>query len=615
MRDVWIWRWADELVRDLRHGARLLRRSPGFTLVAVLSLGLGIGANSAIFSLVDAVILKTLPVDDPERLVALDRVNLRGERYNMSYPLFVVLRTPDATFSGMFAAIDGTYRLQMSAPGSAADAEPVAVQAVSGEYFPVLGVHPAAGRLLTIEDDNVTSTEPVAVLSYALWQRRFGGDLSAIGTRVVLKRHSITVVGVAPPRFSGESVGRAPDLWVPLTLQPKLDPPMLLDQANVGWLRAMARLRPGVSVAQAQDVLDRRLQALQQDSGDSTNFGRRLRDMRTIAVSSGSQGLADTQKRFSTQLWMLMAVVGVVLLIACTNVANLLLVRAEVRARETAIRLAIGAGRGRIVRRFLTESVLLMCIGGTAGLFLGWWGSRVLVVLASRGATPLTIDVTPDARILGFTAAVSAPTVLLFGLAPADLATRQDVSASFNAGGVGRGRLLLPRLLVIAQVGLSLLLLTGAGLFLQTLRNLRAVDLGFETGEIVQAAINPQRAGYTRNQLPDLYRRLLERLGSAPGIRSVSLATNGFRTGSSRTCCVAAQGHVPGPGEEREIHTMNVTPGYFQTIGLQMLHGRAFTWTDVGGGPTSPKVAIINEAMARAYSAAIAVRGSMRVAR
>jgi len=601
VREVWIWRWADELLRDLRHGARLLRRSPGFTLVAVLSLGLGIGANTAIFSLVDAVILKMLPVEAPERLVVLDRMNMRGERYNFSYPLFDALRMPDRTFSGMFAAIDGTYHLEMSGPGSTVEAEPVLVQAVSGEYFQVLGVRAAAGRLLTVEDDRSVSTEPVAVVSYAVWQQRFLGDRAVIGRRIVVKRQTITVIGVAPPRFSGESVGRAPDLWVPLTIQPKLDPPMLLDQPNVGWLRVMARLRPGVSLEQAQDVVDRRLQALKKDTGDSTDFGRRLRDMRTIAVSSGSQGLSDTQKRFSRQLWMLMAVVGIVLLIACTNVANLLLVRAEARARETAIRLAIGAGRGRLVRQFLTESVILSLIGGTVGLLLGWWGSRLLVVLASGGATPLSIDVTPDARVLAFTAGVSALTVLLFGLAPADLATRRDVSASFNSIGAGRGRPGLPRLLVIAQVGLSLLLVTGAGLFLQTLRNLRAVDLGFEAGEIVQAGINPQRAGYTRDQLPDLYRRLLERLRSAPGIRSVSLATNGFRTGSSRTCCVAVQGHVPGPGEEREMHTISITPDYFQTMGLRMLHGRAFTWADVGSDSRSPKVAIVNEAMARAY--------------
>jgi predicted permease len=595
VREIWVSRLVDELLQDLRHGVRLLWRSPGFTSVAVLSLALGIGANTAIFTLVDAVVLKTLPVDEPERLVVLERVNTRGERSNIPYQLFEALRAPDRVFSGVFAALDGTYRLEMEGQGSDVEADRLHVQAVSGEYFQVLGVRAALGRALAMEDDRMARSEPVAVMSYGFWQRRFAGDASVIGQRITLKGQSISIVGVAPAKFFGESVGRAPDLWVPLTMQPRLDPPDVLRDPRVGWLRVMARLQPGTDMRQAQESLNVRFRGLKTDTGP---LGDSLRQVGVIALSSGRQGLSDTRTRFSKQLWILMAVVGVVLLIACANVANLLLVRGAERSRETAIRLAIGAGRSRLVRQFLTESMILASMGGAAGLLIAWWGSQMLLVLASEGSSPLAIDVTLDARVLAFTLATSLATVALFGLAPASAAARQDMNASLKAT-VGRARLALPRVLVIAQVALSLLLFTGAGLFLQTLRNLRTVDLGFAAEEIVQARVNAPQAGYSREQIPDLHRRLLERLSTAPGIRSASLATSGFRTGTSRTCCIAIPGHIPAPGEDRQIQTIGITPDYFRTMGVALLRGRAFTPQELAAG--APKVAIINETMARRH--------------
>ncbi len=599
VREVWITRWVEELSRDLRHGARLLRRSPAFTLVAVLSLSLGIGANTAIFSLMDAVVLKALPVENPDQLVVLARVNPRGGRSNLSYPLFERLRQADQIFSGTFAALDGTYRVE-EAQGRAE------VQVVSGEYFQVLGVQMTLGRALMPEDDKRGSSEPVAVISDRFWKRRFGGDTSAIGQRLLMRQTSVTIVGVAPPGFFGESVGRAPDVWVPIAMQPTLNPPALLADASVGWLRVMARLRQGTSLKQAEAGLSSWLQALKTDSGP---LGQALVQVSTIAVEPGRRGLSDTRTRFSQQLWILTAVVGVVLLIACANVANLLLVRGAARRHETMIRLAIGAGRGRLIRQFLAESALLGFLGGALGLLLASWGSHFLVLLASGGDNPLAIDVAPNLRIVAFTFSVSLVTVLLFGLAPASVATRHGLEGSLRPA-AGRPRLMLPRILLVAQVGLSLLLLTGAGLFLQTLRNLRTADLGFAAAQIVQVATNPSGSGYSRDRLPDLYRRILERFDAVSGIRSAALSTSGFRTGSSRTCCIAVEGHVFSRGEEREIQTMSVTPEYFRTMGMPLASGRTFDRGDVSvATPESPNVAIVNDAMARQYFGTTAVVG------
>jgi predicted permease len=588
-RDVWVLQWLDEALRDLRHGSRLLLRNPGFALMAIASIALGIGANTAIFSLVDAVILRALPVDAPQQLVVLERVNPRGERSNLSYALFSGVRAPDAALSGAFAALDGTYRLEMAKAGGAYT-ETVRVQAVSGEYFQVLGVRPALGRALTRDDDVPGKPESVAVLSYGCWQRRFGFDPSILGQRVTLKGESITIIGVAPPQFFGESVGRAPEMWVPLSLQPMLDPPGLLNDPRVGWLRVMARLQPGASPAQAQESVNLRLTALKAEAG---GIGQSLRQVSGIAVEPGSRGLPDTRTKFSRQLGILIAVVAVVLMIACANVANLLLVRGAARSRETAIRLAIGAGRGRLVRQFLTESLLLGSIGGAAGLLVAGWGSQVLLVLASNPSSPLTIDVAPDARVLGFTCAVCLATVLLFGLMPAYAAVRPQIKT-------GRLALTLPRALVVAQVALSLLLVAGAGLFVQTLKNLRSLNLGFAVDGILQTPINPQQAGYPREQFPNVYRRVLDRVRDAPGLHSVSMSSSGFRTGTSRTCCVAIRGHIPEPGEEREVQTMSVTAGYFETMGLPIVKGRAFSASDLVEGPAQ-KAAIVNEAMVRRF--------------
>jgi predicted permease len=592
-------RWEDEMIQDLRYGLRMLLKNPGFTGVAVLSLAFGIGANTAVFSLVDVVLLRLLPVKNPNELVVFEGFNVRGEASNFSHILFQQLRDRSQGFNGIMAAMDGTARMEILGPEDGSQPEQAVVQLVSGEYFQVLGIDPIAGRLFTAEDDQTPGGSPVAVLSYGFWQRRFQGDPAVIGKTIRLKDQQFIIVGMTPREFFGEAVGRAPDIWAPLMMQPALDRGQsYLSEPNLSWLRIIARRQPGVSDEQARASFEVLLEQMKAEPGV---VGRSVRYTSRIDLSSASQGLAEFRNRFATPLRILMAVVGLVLLIACANLANLLLARATARQKEVAIRLAIGAGRFRLIRQFLTESVLLAIMGGTLGLLFAHWGSRVLLILASSDLTPLPIDVEPNVRILSFTLLTSLLTALLFGLAPALIVTRSDVNSALKAAAPTRHSIPLLRPLVVGQVALSMVLLTGAGLFVQTLGNFRTLDLGFASEQILQARINPHASGYKQAQLPELYRRLVDGLNSAPGVRSASLAQGGFRSGLSRTCCIVVEGYEHRLDEDREIQTIRGTPGYFQTMGLSLLFGRDFSPSDVSPPRESPKVAVINETMASYY--------------
>ena len=588
----------DEIVQDIRFALRHLLKNPAFTCVAVLSLALGIGANTAIFSLVDAVMLKMLPVRHPEQLVALDSFTQRGEQRDFSYPLFTYLRDRKPSFSGVFAASDGTSRMATKMPSSD-DTAQAEVQMVSGEYFQVLGVDAFVGRLLTPEDER-TGAGPVAVLSYNFWQSRFAGDFSVIGQAITVKEQPLTVVGVAPAKFFGEAVGRAPDVWTPLTMQPSLQKGQSsLESPNISWLRIMGRLKTGVNEDQAKVELNDVVYQLKTESSD---LGKSALNIAKIDVLSGAQGLAEFRTRFTKPLRILMAVVELVLLIACANVANLLLARATARQKEVAVRHAIGAGRFRLIRQFLTESLILATLGGVLGLLFAWWGSRALLILVSGDSSPIPIDVAPNLRILSFTFGVSVLTALLFGLAPAWIITRPNVGAALKVTTPARPRLGLSRLLVVSQVTFSLLLLIGAGLFLKTLHNLRTINLGFQSDQLIQVRISPRSSGYKPEQYPELNKRIIERLNSTPGIQSASVAGSGFRSGSSRTCCIAVEGYTPSKDENREIQILEVAPGYFSTMGLPLLMGRDFTPSEVESKPgVFPKSAIINETMAHRY--------------
>jgi predicted permease len=591
-------------VQDLRFAIRVLRRTPVYTVVLVLTLAIGIGANTAIFSLVDAVLIKMLPVKNPDQLFAIDTYNLRGERNNFSYPLFQQLRDNTHTFNGVFAAIDGSSNMEIVGPGSGQSLK-AEVQLVSGEYFQVLGVNALTGRTLTVEDNQIPGAHPVAVISYDFWRNKLGADASIVGKGIKLKNQPFTIIGVSPPEFFGESVGRAPDVWVPLMMQPQFDRgESFLDMPNMGWLRVMARLDPSISKQQAQAALTVWLNQVQ---SDQTELGRNARRLRNAEIIPGSKGISETRDKFSRQLWILTAVVGVLLLIACANVANLLLVRTTARAKEVAVRLAIGAGRWRLIRQFLTESLVLAFAGAGLGLIFASWGSRFLLVMASEGAGPIPINVSLNLRILGFTMLLALLTSVLFGLTPALSATRQDIGATLKENLVARPQLRLSRLLVIFQVALSLLLITGAGLFVQTLRNLRTRSMGFDADKVLQVRIDPHSAGYKDEQLPELYERVLNGVRSVPGVVSASTSDSGFRTGDSRTCCIALEGYTFSATEDRQIRTSSVAPGYFQTMGLPILLGRDFQSQDLnspnksGERTTSRKVAIINASMAHRF--------------
>ncbi len=582
--------------QDVRYGMRLLRRNPGFTAIAVLTLALGIGANTAIFSLVDAVLLKSLPVDSPEHLVVIDRITRRGEVQNASYPLFERLREQEAIFTGVLAAQDGTPRVNVTTSGAVLTTEEVAIQLVSGNFFDVLGVRPYVGRTLSPVDDRPGDAGS-AVLSYEYWRRRFASDPHVLGKTLTVNGQAAVIVGVTPPAFFGEVVARAPSMWLPLALQPRIDRgPSLLADPNVGWLRVMARLQPGVSQSQAAaalDVLSTRLRTEPGDAGRSRWIG-----FEQVRLSPGDRGLPDFRERYARPLRVLTAIAGLVLLIACANVSSLLLERATARQREVAVRLAIGAGRRRLIGQFLVESVLLALIGGGFGLLLAFWGSQALLVLASTDGTPLPIAVAPNPRILAFTTGVSCVAVVIFGLAPSVLASRVTVNDTLKPTRALSARAPLSRVLVAVQVALALVLLAGAGLLVQTLHNLRTRDFGFAAEALLQGRIDAR--GYTPAQLADLSRRMIDHFAGVPGVQAVSSGP-GFGTGVSRTCCIAVEGYTHEPGEDREIAGAKTAPGYFRTLHLPLVLGRDFQSSDTNDATGSTQVAIVNEAFVRKY--------------
>jgi predicted permease len=598
VRDARMGAYVETFFQDICHAWRRMRSDPAFTIVAALTLALAVGANTAVFTIVNAAVLKPLPVHEPQRLVLVELVTQRGERQNFSYPLFERLRAQDGSFAGVLATLDGTDRMELTGREPGAPAQHVTVSLVSKNYFDVLGVRAALGRTFGTGDDRDRGDDSAAVLSYGFWTRRFGADPAAIGTTLVVKEQALTVVGVAPAAFFGAAVGEAPDIWVPLEMQPRFDRgASLLQAANVGWLRVMARRRPDVEEEQAGAALAVMLARLKAEPGELGAF----RYIGRLEPSGGSLGFATFRERFSTSLRILAVIAAVVLLIACANVSNLLLVKAAARRREMSVRRAIGASRGRLIRQLLTESVLLATAAGAFSVLLAWWGSRLLLTIASGDGTPIPIDVTPDARVLTFAAAVSVASVVIFGLTPALIASHVGRGMSLRQTASAQTRATLSQTLVVAQVALSLVLLTGAGLFVQTLRNLRTRDLGFAADSLLEVRVRPEPGGYREGQV-DLSRRLHETLAAAPGVQSATFAHSGFGTGIARTCCLAVEGYEHQPGEDRQIRTLGVAPGYFLTMRLPLLRGRDFRSEEGAADPRQAiSVAVVNEAFIRRY--------------
>jgi predicted permease len=598
------------LIQDLRYGLRVLARNPGFAAVAVLTLALGIGANTAIFSLLNAVLLRELPVASPSQLVLLGTGRSGGSTDDFastdlySYPFYREMRQKNQVFSDLSALLSLLFTKMHGAVGGNANLESMDVQLVSGTYFPMLGVKPILGRAFSEAEDEPAGGHPVAMVSYSWWNRRFGRDPSILGKTVTLGPTVYTIIGVAPREFFGTTVGQSPDLWVPLSMEKQVSPGWNgLDNKWFQSLYILGRLKPGVSVERAQanvNLLAR--QVWHEYAGPVlTKQQQQVLERTHIKLTPAARGLSRLRFEFSLPLQILMVVVGLVLLIACANIANLLLARATTRQREISVRMAMGAGRARLIRQMLTESLLLAFFGGALGVLFASWASGALLAMVSAGPEPLPLNVAPDARVLAFTLLVSLTAALLFGTAPALRATRLELTPGLKEG---RGavsvasRSPLARALVVSQVALSLVLLIGAGLFLRTLVKLARVDTGFNKEKVLLFGIDPPAVGYKEDsRLANLYQQIEQRVSAEPGVRADSISFFTFNEGSWADP-VLVEGRSPGPGINNEVLHNVVGSGYFSTMGIPLLVGRVFSAQDTAA---SPKVAVINETMARQF--------------
>jgi predicted permease len=599
-RDAVGLRLVDELRGDVSYAFRLLGRSPAFTLVALLSLGLGIGANTAIFSLIDTVLVKTLPVDDPQRLFFVDNSGGKsGGSSGPPYPCFERLRDHNRFLSGIAAFNGRMFKVTIDGVP-----EWVRGQYASGSCFDLLGVRAIHGRLLTPADDAEPGRGgpdgPVAVISDGFWTRRFGRDPAVLGKTVQVGTRWVTIVGVTPPGFLGLQVGAPLDITLPMMLVEQG-----LQSRQSWWLSVIGRLAPGATVEQARADLE----ALWDTYMTEVGIPRGKRDYFSgIALVPAAKGANELRRTYSEPLMIVMAIVGVVLLIGCANVANLLLARTTARQNEMAVRLAIGASRGRLVRQLLTEGVVLVSLGAGAGWLFARWGASFLVAVLAGPTERVVLEPHFDLRVLGFTAGVSVATALLFSLAPALRATRVDAAKPGQAGATTHNR--LGRTLVIAQVTLSVLLLCGAALFLRTLHNLNSVPSGFDRDGILTIQVEATVPGRTvtpktpaefradHARLGAIWSGFIERVREVRGASSAAVATMNPLAGWYRGVGIAIHGPVSGPEKNRGISINQVTDGYFETTGIRLLAGRFFTPHDRSG---SLRVAILNETAARAF--------------
>ena len=619
---VWGWEWFEHLAQDIRYGLRVLRKNPGFTAVAVLTLALGIGANAAIFSVLNSVLLRNLPVRDPQQLVFLTNPDAQGmeqgfgdgDRDFLTYPEFQELSKNDQVFSGLAASASEGSKLsvRLDNRGSGGDGVPAQISLVSGSYFSVLGVNPILGTEFTTNVDTVRDASPVAVISYSFWQGRFGGDRAVLSRKIGIRGTSYDVIGVTPPEFTGETVGVSTDVWVPLSMQSEIYPGrdyLSLEPTpfhKTEWLQAVGRLKPGVDVARARASTNVAFQQiLQSQTGQMSAEDRRRFMNQRLAVVEGARGASTLRGNFSKPLQILMAVVGLILLIACANVANILLARSAARQKELAVRVAMGAGALRLFRQVLTESILLAAIGGAFGLLLAHWADAALLRVVSGGTTPIPLDVHLDSRILAFTLAVAMLTGVLFGLAPAFRAARVDLSSvlkgtarSIASSGSQAGHVPVGKILVVAQVALSLLLLVVAGLFIRSFQNLAAVQFGYDSDHLLFFSVNPVSYGHRGPEVARLFKDMIERLDAIPGIRGASLMENGLFGGGDSNSPIFVDGAKPKTAEESESRWDMVGPNFFSTMGIRILYGREIGSQDSGNGQ---RVGLLNQTAARYY--------------
>ena len=601
----------DDLGQDLRYALRTLASKPGFTLVVVLTLALGIGANTAIFTLMDQVLFRLLPVKEPERLVVVDAPGpFSGQSHNhsdtltpMSHPLFLELRDKSGAFEGALA--EYTTALHVSV-GNQTD--PVDGVLVSGTFFDVLGLRPAAGRLLGADDDRTPGAHPVVVLGHGFWTRRFAADPRAVGQTLLVNGQRMTVVGVAPAGFNGIDVGESPDVYVPLMMLSQVVPTWNrgLGDWRVRWLTVMARLKDGLTRDQAAaraNVLYGQL--LQEDLQRIESKSERFRTAflkKRLELLPGGRGVSGLRDQSKTPLLVLMGMVGLVLLIACANVANLLLARASARQKEVALRLALGASRGRLVRQLLVECLVLALAGGLLGIAVSAWTADLLLRALPFETAARVLSPDPDLRVALFALALSLATGVVFGVVPALQSTRPDLAPTLkNESGTllgGAAPFRFRKGLVVAQVALSLLLLIGAGLFTRSLMNLRRLNPGFEPQRLITFAVDPALSGYDLERRFALFKRMQEEIAAEPGVRSVSMADVALMTNSDMSHSVSVDGYEAKEGENMNPNFNEVGPGFFATMGIPLVAGRDFNDVDRMG---SGRVAVVNESFARYF--------------
>ncbi len=603
---------------DIRYALRGLRQAPLFTAIAVLSLALGVGANTAIFTLLDQVMLRLLPVKQPGQLVLLTMV---GSHYgsnwgnnSISYPMYKDFLDNNQAFSGMFCRFATSASM-----GVGNHAERVRGELVSGTYFPVLGVTASLGRIVTSADDKLPGGHPVVVLSNAFWRARFASDPAIVGRQITLNSHAYTVIGVAQPGFDGVELGSTATFFVPIMMKAQMTPfwDGLKDRRQ-RWVNAFGRLKPGMSIKTSKASLQPFMHSMlamevqQAAFRNASPFTRQEFLKCYIDVLPGGQGRSYVREHLSTPLWLLFAITGAVLLMACANLANLLLARATTRQREVAIRLAVGAGRMRIIRQLLVESLLLSIFGALFGLGFAFAGDQALMSIYMSSDTDLKLSAIPDLRILLFTAAVALLTTILFGLVPAIQACRPAVASTLKneAGSVvgGSGNVLLRKSLVTIQIALSLLLLIAAGLFLRTLDNLRDLGPGFSPQHLVAFNLDPGLSGYDTPKTKIFFQRLSDEIKAVPGVQTVGLANVRILEENEWDSSMTAEGFTPAPGQGPEPYMNSISPGYFATLGVPVIAGRDFTQKDtqqIKHGPEpddwSPSTVIINRSFAKKY--------------
>jgi putative ABC transport system permease protein len=582
------------LLQDLRYALRQLRKNPGFTAVAVLTLALGIGANTAIFSLVNTLMLRMLPVPEPGQLVEfLHRYPGEPHFNGFSPQAFQLMRDHNHVFDGLIAASYQPFHVR----GEGLEPQRVEGGYVDGNFFPVLRVKPAIGRLIGPEDDRAGDPSAVAVVSWSYWKSRFNLDPAILGKQIIVEDVPVTIVGVAPRKFSGLQVESSQDVWLPLAMQ------STIVRSGLGWgsLWLVGRLKPGVSINQAQAEMAVLYESTLDEQARATNnpFIRKMK----LEIEPAGAGLSHLREEWTKPLLLLMAVVGLLLLIACTNLASMLLARGAAREHEMALRLSLGAGHYRLARQVLTESLLLSAVGSLPGVYVAYFGAGVLVRIITaerRPGPPLEFHVRADMHVLVFTAAITLLTILLSGLVPALRAMRTaPVSSLRQAGSTGETRLrrIFGKSLVVAQVALSVVLLSAAGLFVRHLLNLRHLDLGFHPDHVLLVTLDPERSGYEGERLSLAYQELLERLEAIPGVRSATICAPSPISGAGANRGVIVEGYQAMAGEIRNGMESWVAPKYFATLGTPLLAGRDFSIQDKG----RPRVAIINQTMARYY--------------